>query len=101
MLAIIIIIIIIIITTTTIIIIATGKTLLCIKGIQIGNLVSNFRPITWLPLIWKLLTSILDEELHEHVKKQIHYHGNKRDAEKEAEAQKLRQVVNIIGSCMD
>ena len=47
----------------------TRKTLLCIKEIQKGNLVSNFRPITWLPLIWKLLTGILAEELYEHLEK--------------------------------
>ena len=47
----------------------TGKTLLCIKEIQKGNLVSNFRPITCPPLIWKLLTGILAEELYEHLEK--------------------------------
>ena len=47
----------------------TGKTLLCIKEIQKGNLVLNFRPITCLPLIWKLLTGILAEELYEHLEK--------------------------------
>ena len=49
----------------------------------------NFRLITCLPLIWKLLTGILAEEMYEHLKKQIHYHGKKRDAGKEAEAQKI------------
>ena len=39
------------------------------KPEQLGNLVSNFRPITCLLLIWKLLTSILAEELYEHFKK--------------------------------
>ena len=47
----------------------TGKTLLCIKVIIKGNFVSNFRPITCLPLIWKLLTDILAEELYEHLEK--------------------------------
>ena len=47
----------------------TGKTLLCIKVIIKGNLVSNFRPITCLPLIWKLLTDILAEELYKHLEK--------------------------------
>ena len=47
----------------------TGKTLLCIKEIEKGNLVSNFGPITCLPLIWKLLTGILDEELYGHLEK--------------------------------
>ena len=45
----------------------TGKTLFCIKEIQKGNLVSNFRPSTCLALIWKLLTCILAEELYEHL----------------------------------
>ena len=47
----------------------TGKSLLCIKEIQKGNLVSSFRPIICLPLIWKLLTGILAAELYEHLEK--------------------------------
>ena len=47
----------------------TRKTLLCIKEVQKGNLVSNFRPITLLPLIWKLLSGISAEELCEHLEK--------------------------------
>ena len=62
----------------------TGKTLLCVKELEKGNAVANFKPITCLPLLWKLLTGILAEELS----KQTYYHGNKRDAEKEAEGQK-------------
>ena len=33
------------------------------------NFVSNFRPITCLPPIWKLLTGILAEELYEHLER--------------------------------
>ena len=47
----------------------TGKTLLCIKEIQKGKLVSNFRPITCLPLIWKLLKGIFAEEVYKHLQK--------------------------------
>ena len=47
----------------------TGKTLFCIKEIQKGNLVSNFSPITCLPLLWKLLTGAIPEELYEHLEK--------------------------------
>ena len=47
----------------------TGKTLFFMKKIQKGNLVSNFRPITCIPLIWKLLTYVLAEELYEHLEK--------------------------------
>ena len=42
----------------------TGKTLLCVKEVDKGNVVTNFRPITCLPLIWKLLTGIIGEELY-------------------------------------
>ena len=45
----------------------TGKTLLCGKELEKGNAVANFRPITCLPLLWKLLTGILAEELYEHL----------------------------------
>ena len=45
----------------------TGKTLLCVKELEKVNAVANFRPITCLPLLWKLLTGILAEELYEHL----------------------------------
>lgn len=45
----------------------TGKTLLCVKELEKGNAVANFRPIACLPLLWKLLTGILAEELYEHL----------------------------------
>ena len=45
----------------------TGKTLLCVKELEKGNAVANFRPITCLPLLWILLTGILAEELYEHL----------------------------------
>ena len=45
----------------------TGKTLLCVKEVDKGNVVTNFRPITCLPLIWKLLTGIIAEELYNHL----------------------------------
>ena len=63
----------------------------CIKDIQKGNLVSSFRLITYLPLTWKLLTDILAEELYKHLEQtnSLPYHGNKRDAGKEAETEKI------------
>ena len=42
----------------------TGKTSRCVKKLKTRNLVSNFRPIACLPLIWKSLTVILAEELY-------------------------------------
>ena len=45
----------------------TGKTLLCVKEIEKGNIVYNFRPITCLPLLWKLHTAVLADELYRHL----------------------------------
>ena len=33
----------------------------------LGSIATNFRPITCLPLIWKLLTGILADELYQHL----------------------------------
>ena len=37
------------------------------KGNRKGKTASNFRPITFLPLLWKLLTAVLADELYRHL----------------------------------
>ena len=67
-----------------------GKTLLYIKEIEKGKLVSNFRAIPCLPLIYKLLTGILAQELYGHLKKtQIYQHLIKKDEEKVADTKRI------------
>jgi Reverse transcriptase (RNA-dependent DNA polymerase) len=46
-----------------------GRTVLIMKDKEKGAVVENYRPITCLPTTWKLLTSILSEELYEHLEK--------------------------------
>ena len=41
-----------------------GRTVLIQKDKSKGNFASNYRPITCLPLFWKLMTGILAEEIH-------------------------------------
>ena len=41
-----------------------GRTVLCQKDAAKGNSVENFRPITCLPLMWKLLTGIVSEDIY-------------------------------------
>ena len=41
-----------------------GRTVLCQKDAAKGNSVENFRPITCLPLMWKLLTGIVSEDTY-------------------------------------
>ena len=47
----------------------TGRTVLIMKDKEKGAVVENYRPITCLPTTWKLLTSILAEEIYNHLDK--------------------------------
>lgn len=42
-----------------------GRTALIQKDFNKGNVPSNYRPITCLPLMWKMLTGIIADSLHE------------------------------------
>ena len=44
-----------------------GRTVLILKDIKKGNIVSNYRPITCLPLMWKLLTGMIAEDMYIHL----------------------------------
>ena len=46
-----------------------GKTVLCLKDPEKGSAVDNYRPISCLPLMWKLLTGILTNEMYEFIEK--------------------------------
>ena len=41
-----------------------GRTVLCQKDVIKGNAVDNFRPITFLSLMWKLMTGIVSKEMY-------------------------------------
>ena len=43
----------------------TGKTTICQKDPGRGNAVDNYRPMTCLPLIWKLLTGMISNTLYD------------------------------------
>ena len=44
-----------------------GRTMLYQKDSQEGNAVDNFRPISCLPLTWKLMTDIISDVLYEFI----------------------------------
>ncbi|XP_063611810.1 uncharacterized protein LOC134785404 [Penaeus indicus] len=44
-----------------------GRTVLCQKNPQKGTAVDNHRPITCLPLMWRLLTGIVAEEMYQYL----------------------------------
>ena len=47
----------------------TGRTVLLLKDKSKGNELSNYSPITYLSLMWKLITGILADEIYNHLKK--------------------------------
>ena len=44
-----------------------GRITLILKHKEKVNIASNFRPITCLPLMWKLCTGIMGDELYNHL----------------------------------
>ena len=53
-----------------------------------GNMPSNIRPITCLPLMWKLLTSMISDKITEHMAEKNLLSWEKKSAQKEEEEQK-------------
>ena len=47
-----------------------GRTTLIMKDTKKGTIPSNYRPITCLPTLWKLMTSIISDSLYEHLEEQ-------------------------------
>ena len=47
-----------------------GRTLLCRKDPRKSNTAENYRPITCLPLMWKLLTGVIAEEMYNYLERE-------------------------------
>ena len=62
----------------------TGRTVLCLKDRSKGNAVDNYRPISCLPLMWKLLTGILADSMYNFLEQNnifpVEQKGCKRDS---------------------
>ena len=47
-----------------------SRTVLCQKDPRKGNTVDNYRPITCLPLMWKLLTGVIAEKMYNYLERE-------------------------------
>ena len=45
----------------------TGKRILCQKDLGKGNAVDNYGPISYLPLMWKLMTGIIANRVYKYL----------------------------------
>ena len=48
-----------------------GRTSLLQKDKSKGNVASNYRPITCLPLMWKLLTGVIADQIYAHLDQEL------------------------------
>ena len=48
-----------------------GRTVLIQKDKTKGNIASTYRPIIFLPLVWKLLIAILTDEIYDYLQKKL------------------------------
>ena len=56
----------------------TGQTVLCMKDPGKGNAVDNYGPISCLPVMWKVFSGMLAEEIYEHLEgKNLFQHEQK------------------------
>ena len=68
---------------------STGKTVLCQKDPGKKNVVDNYRPISYLPLMWKLMTEIISNVLYGFLENiLISCQMNRKVAERKAEGQR-------------
>ena len=47
-----------------------GHTVFCQKDLQKGDTAANYQPITCLPLMWKLLTEVIAEEMYNYLERE-------------------------------
>ena len=70
-----------------------GKTTLVQKDPEKGNAVNNYCPVACLPLVWKLLTSVLAEKsMHTFLRRRC-YWMSRRNARKTLEEQRTNSLL--------
>ena len=78
-----------------------GRTSLILKEQSKGNIVSNFRPITCLPLLWKLLTGIIAEETYQHLQSNGLFPEEQKGCKKESRGTKDQLMIDkmVLKNC--
>ena len=66
-----------------------GRTCLIQKDASKGNIVTNYRPITCLPLMWKLLTRILGDEIYQHLEERNLFPDEQKGCRRNRRGQKI------------
>ena len=64
-----------------------GRAVLIRKDKAKGNIASNYQPITCLPLVWKLLTGVLADEIYDYLEKKCYCQWNRRGVDESTRGQ--------------
>ena len=59
-----------------------GRPRLSQKDKSKGNVASNYRPIICLPLMWKLLTGVIADQIYAHLDRRSYYQKSRKGAGK-------------------
>ena len=71
------------------------------KGIKKGNVASNYRPITCLPMMYKLLTGIIAENLYSHIEDQQLFPDKQKGCKKRSRGTKDQLIIDktVLKDC--
>ena len=78
-----------------------GHTILCQKDVSIGNAFENYRPITCLPLMWKLLTGVIAEEMYTYLEGENLLTNEQKDCKRKSRGTKDQLLIDktVLKDC--
>ena len=78
-----------------------ARTVLIMKDIKKGNVASNYRPITCLPMMYKLLTGIIAEDLYSHIEDQQLFPDEQKGCKKRSRGTKDQLIIDktVLKDC--
>ena len=79
----------------------SDRTVLCVKDPTKGNVADNFRPITCLPLMWKVMTGIIAESIYGFLQSNMVFPNEQKGCRKKSRGTKeqLLIVQMILKDC--
>ena len=81
--------------------IVKGRTVLIQKDAMKGTQAVNYRPITCLPIMWKLLAGIMGEKLYQHLERNVMLADEQKGCRKRLRGAKDQLLVDkaILKNC--
>ena len=78
-----------------------GRTVLINKDREKGNMASNYRPITCLPLMWKLFTGIISDEVYNYLEENMLFPAEQKGCRKGTRGTKDQLLIDkmILKNC--